>query len=507
MRAALILSVILALAPHAAAQSADELRAIEHALPAGARIAKELVLFTPTERERIARAAGLEAAPRTLRVFAARDEQGLAGLAVLGDAPGKCQPITYLLVTDAAVRVRSVEILAYREGHGGQVRDERWRAQFAGKDASSALRLSDDIRNIAGATISCRSITDAVRRDVQMLAVARAELARRDAAAVEARGAEADGAGSSGVLVRSRLLMGTTFTIETRGGDERARAAAYVAAFERVAELERCLSDWDDTSEASALSRAPVGTWSALSEPLGRVLERALHWQRASAGAFDPCLGALTRLARSDAARLPDDAELARARASTGPGALEFEPGRARLVRSGARLDLGGIGKGFALECAAEELERRGVHSALLDFGGQVLALDPPPCASGWEVRLRDPRHPEATLGSRLLVRCSVATTADYERGRVVDGTRVSHVLDPRTGRPVEGMLGAIVLHASATDADALSTTLFVLGAEAGERFARANGLEAWLFPAEGEPRCTLHASDAPGTREAPRRP
>ncbi|MBK7874733.1 MAG: FAD:protein FMN transferase [Planctomycetes bacterium] len=465
--------------------------------------------------------------PRTLRVFVARDAQGLAGMAVIADAPGKCQPITYLLATDASARIRAVEVLVYREAHGGEVRDERWRKQFAGKGPTDALRLSDDVRNVAGATISCRSLTDAVRRDVQALEVARGELARRAAAAdakpdpaadARERAARTEGTkptddradAPAAAVVRTRLLMGTTLTIEAREGDAARASEAIEAAFDVVAALERALSDWDATSEASRLSTAG-GAWIELSEPLSTVLLRARHWQTESGGAFDPCLGAWTRLARVNA--LPaEPAALDALRATAGPGALELDGTRARLPRAGTRLDLGAIGKGFALDRAASELERRGVHCALLDFGGQLLALDAPLGEPGWPVAVRDPAAPDSTLALAPIARLSLACTADYERGRVVDGRRVSHVLDPRTGRPVEGVLGVLVLHPSATDADALSTAVFVLGAAEGERFARERGLVARVWPSSGASRGTLALPDVdvprvgfatPGARES----
>lgn len=510
-RAFLFLLALAAPAARARAQSEAESKALERALPAGARITRELLVFTADERERIAHRAGLSEAPRTLRVFAARDERGLAGMAVIADAPGKCQPITYLVATDASARIRSVEVLAYREAHGGEVRDERWRRQFVGKGPEDRLRLSDDVRNVAGATISCRSLTDAVRRDVQTLAIAREQLSRTAApvpsskADVDPTGARSNPrdeaaprneAGGSRIhgFARTRLLMGTTLSIETRAAIT--TDAAIEAAFDCVAALERSLSDWDDASELARLSNAG-GAWVGLSEPLATVLARAAAWRDASSGAFDPCLGALTRLARTDALPSGGDA-LAEIVRTAGAGALELDGARARLPRVGTRLDLGAIGKGFALDRAAAELERRGVHSALLDFGGQLLALDAPPGEPGWRASVRDPAHPETTLPLPPLARVSVACTADYERGRVVDGRRVSHVLDPRTGRPIEGVLGALVLHANATDADALSTTLFVLGAEAGERFAREHALRARVWPAAGDPRGTLTLPDAP---------
>jgi hypothetical protein len=136
-------------------------------------------------------------------------------------------------------------------------------------------------------------------------------------------------------------------------------------------------------------------------------------------------------------------------------------------------------------------LEAHGVHCALLDFGGQLLALDAPPGTPGWRVDVLDPRTPGERLETRWLTRASLSTTADTERGLVIGGQMHSHVIDPRTGRPVEGVLAAWVVHARATDADALSTALFVLGPERGlEWGARARRRRAHLA---GRGRAALH--------------
>jgi thiamine biosynthesis lipoprotein len=167
---------------------------------------------------------------------------------------------------------------------------------------------------------------------------------------------------------------------------------------------------------------------------------------------------------------------------------IELDPvhSRARLSVVGAAVDVGGIGKGYALDRARLVLEQAGVHAALLDFGGQMLALDPPPGERAWNVDLCDPRHPESTLVRVDLVHASLSSSADYERGVHIAGRRVSHIVDPRTGMPVEGMIGTSVIRPTATEADALSTALYVMGKENGLKFAQVHGYAALLVDASG---------------------
>jgi thiamine biosynthesis lipoprotein len=172
-------------------------------------------------------------------------------------------------------------------------------------------------------------------------------------------------------------------------------------------------------------------------------------------------------------------------------------------------LDLGGIAKGYALDRAAALLTRVGISSALLDFGGQLLATAPPPDAPGWSVQLRDPRAAEgphsaaeAAPGAPFewcLVQGSLATSADDQRGRTIGGLRYSHLIDPRSALPAVGCVSASVFAPDGLSADALSSALFVLGPEA-RATAEARGWAAILIDATGAT-TTSALAQAPGLR------
>lgn len=459
-----------------------EEQALKLAFPNGEVVEKKLVAFSKAEREEIAESAGRKEVPGIFRYFIGRREGVVSGFAVIEDCLGKSEPITYMVTTRADGKIRAVLILAYRESHGGEVSQEKWREQFVGKDAGSPLRIGTDIRNIAGATISCRSLTDGVRLQVACLRVATRSASRSS-------GAPAAPA-PAGPLRRSRLAMGTTLEISVCGETEARAAEAIEAAFAEVDRLERILSTFREDSETSKLNRAAGGDFQPVSPELLDLLARSRVMSTGSGGAFDATVGPLVALWRraAESGAFPADRDLAATREVCGPAIVETDPehGRARLARAGAALDFGGIGKGYALDRAAVALEDHGVRRALLDFGGQFLALDPPPGEAGWMVDLRDARDPRRIRSSLRLVRASISTTADYERGLEIDGKRHSHVVDPRTGRPVAGMLGASVVCATATEADALSTAIYVLGPAAGAELARRRGAAALLVPEEG---------------------
>jgi thiamine biosynthesis lipoprotein len=139
-------------------------------------------------------------------------------------------------------------------------------------------------------------------------------------------------------------------------------------------------------------------------------------------------------------------------------------------------LDPGSIGKGFAVDRVAALLREQGITSALISAGGSTLyAIGAPPGSAGWPVNVPDPRHLDSrhggTIASIILLKdSSLSTGACTEKFFIKDGHRYCHIFDPRTMRPVEGMLQTTVIDPSATDSDALSTVVFVLNPEASRR-------------------------------------
>jgi FAD:protein FMN transferase len=466
--------------------------ALALAFPKADRVEQRTAVLT--EEERLALEPRLRArkAPRIVRYYVGTKDKRCLGYALVDEVLGKSQPITYFLRVEPDLTIKSVEILAYRESHGGEIRREKFREQFVGKSPASVLRLQADIRNISGATISCRSLTDGVH-DLLVILELCTRLPGQSGAPVEP--APAGPAAEGGPFARSQLLMGTTLKLQVFASERAAADRACDAAFQEVARLERLLSNWRPESEISALARLAGKAPLPVSPETFELLQRAQTLSRETLGAFDVCCGPLVELWKSAAASQcePTAGAVDSARALGGIAQLELDASTrtARLQGHGARIDPGGIGKGFALERAALELERLGAKAALLDFGGQILALDPPPGREAWPVEIRDPRDPERSLAFLELVRASVSTTSDDQRGLELAGRRISHVVDPRTGQPACGLASASVVCAfadgrGAAEADAWSTAMFVLGAGAGLPLARDRGLAVLLLTDEG---------------------
>ena len=275
---------------------------------------------------------------------------------------------------------------------------------------------------------------------------------------------------------RSRWLMGTLFTLR---GERAEDSNALDAALDHVAALESRLSNWRPASELSRLNA--TGSADDASEPLRAVLDSALVLAELTQGAFDPSVEPLTRVwDLRGAGRAPDAHELAAARS-------RVDWRRVRLTGSsvslgGALLDLGGVGKGFALDRAAAVLRERGVRAATLDAGGQLLLLGDDECAT-W---VAHPARRDTPAARVVFAGGSLSTSSQSERFVRAAGRRIGHILDPRSGQPLATRASVSVWAASGTRADALSTGLLVLGREAAGAFAAAHpeiGV-LWLEPA-----------------------
>jgi thiamine biosynthesis lipoprotein len=273
---------------------------------------------------------------------------------------------------------------------------------------------------------------------------------------------------------RARYLMGTICRGTVYHADENRAAGALGRAFDAIADLEALLSAWRPDSELSLLNSGASQGPVAVSESLLAYLDLAVRLAAETEGAFDPTIGAL-----SDAwglrgtGRVPTTQELALARHATGYRHLRLDTGERTVtfLRSGLRVETGAMGKGFALDRASEVLRAEGVRSALLDFGGQLLAIGAPPGKDAWEVAITDPARRDKPAYGLLLRDASLATSGQSERRFETGGRGYGHVLDPGSGMPVPGSRSVTVLAPTGSEADAYSTALLVMGQGNGAKW------------------------------------
>lgn len=282
------------------------------------------------------------------------------------------------------------------------------------------------------------------------------------------------------VVRTSIATMGTVGTVAVVTGDSVAVAPAARDALDAFRAVDDRLSNWDPRSELSranaALDHGPV----LLSPEAATVVEAALRIAGESEGAFDPTVEPLVRLWGFLGAtpRVPSVEEIDSVRARTGHDRVTLAPdGRTLVTRTpGLRLDLGGIAKGHAVDLALARLDEAGIEHALVDLSGNMRALGHPPGRASWTLGVRDPDRRDDWFASLRLEDDAVATSGNYEQFVDHDGHRYGHVLDPRTGWPVEGLDAVTVLAPTAMLADGWATALLVLGPERAREVASARG-------------------------------
>jgi thiamine biosynthesis lipoprotein len=266
--------------------------------------------------------------------------------------------------------------------------------------------------------------------------------------------------------------MATRFEIAMYGEDPVHLRAAGEEALDEIDRLEAQLSFYRPESELSYVNARAVDGWVSVTPPLFALLMNAQRLSRATGGAFDPTIGPLMRAwgFAGGSGRMPDESELRAARETVRMDRVLFdgENYAVRYERPGVAIDLGANGKGSAVERAAMLLRENGVGSALIHGGTSTLsAIGAPPGEPGWTVALQHPFRVGERVGSVTLADTSLSVSAPHGKAFEAGGTLYGHVMDPRTGEPVRGAALAAVSLPSATETDALSTALLVLG-EAG---------------------------------------
>lgn len=314
--------------------------------------------------------------------------------------------------------------------------------------------------------------------------------------------------GADGYLLRiGRRAMACEFEVLLQAGEFDDGSAAAMAALDLVDELEAQLSIYRPDSEVSRLNARAALEPVSVEPGLFALLSRAVQLWRQTDGAFDVTAGPLVKAWGffQRQAALPAPETLAAAQACTGSQHLQLDA-TARRVRfgvAGMEINLGAIGKGYALDRAASLLASRGVSRCLL-HGGQssVLARCSAADERGWPIGIRDPLRPERRLAQIQLFNSALGTSGAGVQFFQHQGRRLGHLIDPRTGWPAEGVLSATALSPSAADADALATAFYCQGPQWSAAYCQAHpGVAALLVvpAADGTDVAVMHAGFAPG--------
>ncbi len=293
-------------------------------------------------------------------------------------------------------------------------------------------------------------------------------------------------------LEETWLAMGTFASITLRRAESNQLDACVSETTRCIEKLDRALSVYLPESEISRLNSS-TGMVS-VSWDTQLVLQECVQYAELTGGAFDPTIAPLVRTwgfsGGSKPTELPPDDLIQEVLSETGYKHLTFEVPSVGVMlagfnQPGMSIDLGGIAKGYAVDRAYDLLAKREPVNALVNLGGNIRCLGMATKRRPWRIGVRNPFDGTTMLGSVSLDSgMSVATSGNYERFVMLDGKRYAHIIDPRTGYPVEGMAGVTVLSPLATEADVLSTALFVGGIDgAATILAKLPNSQALLVP------------------------
>lgn len=290
-------------------------------------------------------------------------------------------------------------------------------------------------------------------------------------------------------VVHERLYaMGTWVDVTLQGADGDIAGAAIGDIEQMLREFERDYYPWTPGALAELNSAIAAGRAATVDPATRALLQRAQRLSGASDGYFDPGIGALVELWGFDTSLAetrapPTDADIDAAVAAIGDGiaALELDTGRVRSRSRALKVDLGGIAKGAAVERCIEILERYGIEDALVNAGGDLIAVGRAPGDRAWRVGIRHSRENKLIGIIELGAREAAFTSGDYERFFEHDGQRLHHLLDPKTGRPATHTQALTVLARDPVLADAAATALFVAGPERWRSIAERIGISKVL--------------------------
>jgi thiamine biosynthesis lipoprotein len=270
--------------------------------------------------------------------------------------------------------------------------------------------------------------------------------------------------------------MGTWVSIEVHDvAGDRARASAVVErAFNEVRAVDELMSVFRPESQISRINRSAGRDPIVVDRRVAEVLRAAHHTGERSEGVFDVTVLPLLRALglRSDR---PEPGVAAAALARVDYRTVEVDPLRPQvgLSRAGAAIDLGGIAKGYAVDRAIAVLQDAGIGRAVVNAGGDLRVLGVPGDRDheGWRVGVQHPLRPGRILATLELRDQAIATSGNYEQFIAAGEERPGHLIDPRTGGPVDHLMSATVVASTAMEADAASTTAYLLGGEQGARY------------------------------------
>lgn len=493
-----------------------EEQALALVFPECDEIVTDEFIMTPAEKDDLEKLLSRRLYEDGFRVYAGKKKSVIQGYAMITEEIGKFHPFTFIVGVTPDGKINNIAVLVYRESRGGEIARKRFLSQFIGKSFKNPLRTNKDIINITGATMSVQYMCAGVRkvlavvntyylsgkRDVNTIKLAHkhtvmSEKEKPISAANKSQTTQDSKTGiqrsteyktasdsnreelSSGIKLakQTRMIMGTFAEVSAYSHDEKTAGKAIEGALDEMERMDRIMSNYKNNSELSQLNKEAGKSPAPCQEELLDVLLQSHYYSELSGGAFDITVSPIVALWGffHEKGHVPPDKEIEKLLPAISykniiinKNADPKKPSTVFFKNTQTQIDLGAIGKGYAVDKALGIMKNFGINNACINLGGNIYVLGTPPDKNAWKIGIQHPRDNNEILGYLELKNEATATSGDYERFFEFKGKRYSHIINPLTGRPVSGTIATTIVAPTSTQVDALSTSVFVLGHEKG---------------------------------------
>ena len=293
-------------------------------------------------------------------------------------------------------------------------------------------------------------------------------------------------------FVRTLKLMGCHFEITVVAKDQVEGDRYIDMAVAEITRIEKLISEWDPTTQTSLINQNAGIKPVKVDPELFSLIERSIQISKITDGAFDISFAAMDKIWKFDGSmtRMPEEDEIKQSVAKVGYKniILNKEDGTVFLKFPGMKIGFGAIGKGYSADKSKALLMGKGVVAGMVNASGDLNCWGKKPDGSPWLVGITNPVNKNKVFSWFPIENSAVVTSGSYENFVVFNGTRYTHIIDPRTGYPAHGLASVTIFAPNAELADALATGVFVLGTETGLNFvSQLRGVECVLVDDNGK--------------------
>lgn len=294
------------------------------------------------------------------------------------------------------------------------------------------------------------------------------------------------------VYSKTVKLMGSRFDISVVANDSIDGNAYINSAIDEIVRIENLISSWDPNSQTSQINRSAGTAPVKVDLELFQLIERSLKLSRLTDGAFDISYASMDRIWKFDGSmtEMPSKESIEKSVEKVGFENIILDKDKQTvfLKLEGMKIGFGGIGKGYAADKAKTLLVENGVTAGIINASGDLNTWGTQPNGNDWMVAIVNPLNKEKVFSWMPVKNSAVVTSGNYEKYIEFDGTLYTHIIDPRTGYPAAGILSVTIFTTTAELADALATSVFVMGVETGMDFInQLNGVECIIVDADNK--------------------